>query len=182
MEYLFTSDEEPVKLTSSKPWHILSVDDDPMIHEITKLVISDIIFDNEKIKFSSANSAKEAIEYINNNDDIALILLDIVMEKEDSGFDVAEFVRNTKKNFHTRVVIRSGQPGAFLKEEVVQKYGIDGFTEKTDLTKNQLTTILYSSIRTYRDIRAVMDKNISLTKENTDLKKEISLLKEKDLI
>jgi len=180
MEFLFSEDTATTEENQSmQKWHILSVDDDPMIHEITKLVTSDFIFENQKIHFSSCNSAKEAIEFMQKNSDIALILLDVVMETENAGFDVADFVRNEQDNYSTRIIIRSGQPGAFLKEEVVKKFGIDGFAEKTDITKNLLSTILYSSIRTFRDINSVIKENETLLNDNADLRKKLEELEQK---
>ena len=46
---------------------------------------------------------------IGKNPDIAVILLDVVMEENNSGLEVARFVRETVKNHLTRIVLRTGR-------------------------------------------------------------------------
>jgi len=155
MAYMFDESKDISLETDKDFWHVLSVDDDASVHEITKLVLSHFSFEGKKIKLSTASSAEEAIEFLKKHSDISLILLDIVMEKEDSGFDVATFLRSEQNNHSSRIIIRTGQPGTFPEEEVIQNFDIDGFAEKTDLTKNRLSTIVYSALRSYRDITSI---------------------------
>jgi len=152
MSYLFEDEDIQENEVQEEYWHILSVDDEPSIHQITKLVLSGFSFENKKIKLSTANSAQEAIEYLKNHGDVALVLLDIVMERDDAGFDVANYLRDDVCNHTTRIIIRTGQPGSFPEHEVIEKFDIDGFAEKTDLTSDKLQTIIYSALRSYRDI------------------------------
>ncbi|MDF1882005.1 response regulator [Sulfurimonas sp. MAG313] len=154
MNYLFNEDENTIleEEVQEEFWHILSVDDEPSIHQITKLVLSGFSFENKKIKFSTADSAQEAISYLKKHKDVALVLLDIVMERDDSGFDVANFLREDEKNHTTRIIIRTGQPGNFPEHKILEEFDVDGFAEKTELSTEKLHTIIYSALRSYRDI------------------------------
>lgn len=155
MSYLFENEDITKNEVEEEYWHILSVDDEPSIHQITKLVLSGFSFENKKIKLSTADSAAEAIEYLKNHNDVALVLLDIVMERDDAGFDVANYLRDDICNHTTRIIIRTGQPGSFPEDKIVQDFDIDGFSEKTELTTEKLHTIVYSALRSYRDISSI---------------------------
>jgi len=160
MNFLF---EDEVETTTSEDiWHILSVDDEPSIHQVTELVLSGFSFENKKIKLSTADSASSAIEFLKKNSDVALVLLDIVMERDDAGFDVANYLREDINNHTTRIIIRTGQPGSFPEAEVIRKFDIDGFAEKTDLTTDKLQTIVYSALRSYRDIATITQCKLRL--------------------
>jgi len=191
MAYMFDNTatiEEVVETVKDEDfWHILSVDDEKAIQDITKLVLSDFTFEGKNLKIFTADSASEAISFLKKHHDIALVLLDIVMESDDAGFEVARFLRNEQKNHSTRIVIRTGQPGSFPEETVIQDFDIDGFAEKTDLTKQRLSTIVYSTLRAYRDIMAVEScklrlsslihsiNNLSEVKNFSDLEKQLKL-------
>lgn len=156
MSYLFEDEKVVVKdEIEGGYWHILSVDDEPSIHQITKLVLAGFTFENKKIKLSTASSAQEAIDYLKHHSDVALVLLDIVMERDDAGFDVANYLRSNENNHTTRIIIRTGQPGNLPEHEILKQFDVDGFTEKTELSTEKLHAIIYSSLRAYRDIVSI---------------------------
>lgn len=153
-DFVFLDEIETTEdLKTKQSYNILSVDDEQTIHEITNIALSSFIFDDAKLNIVSVNSAKEAKEYLKNNEDISLILLDIVMETNMAGFDVVKYVREDLKNNKTRIVIRTGQAGSLSEEQTMKNFDVDGYTEKTDLSVTKLFSIVYSSLRAYRDIK-----------------------------
>jgi PAS domain S-box-containing protein len=84
--------------------------------------------------------------------DVALVLLDVVMEEDDSGLKVARFIREELCNHFVRIVLRTGQPGQAPEEDVIVGYDINDYKEKTELTSKKLFTLMYSGLRAYRDI------------------------------
>lgn len=143
---------------AAKPWHVLVVDDDAMIHEVTRLSLKNIMVDDRPVELFSCYSGAEAREYIANHKDIALILLDVVMETNDSGLRLVEHIRNTLKNFGVRIVLRTGQPGDAPEESVIEKYDINDYKEKTELTRKKLYTLLHSSLRAYENYSAMQNQ------------------------
>lgn len=137
---------------TSGSYKILIVDDEEDIHQMTKAILKDFVFENKKLEFLSAYTGDQAIEILKDNHDIAMILLDIVMETEDAGLQVARRVREELKNQFVRIVLRTGHPGQAPEEEVIVKYDINDYKEKTELTSKKLFTLMYSSLRSYRDI------------------------------
>ena len=124
--------------SNSKPdlssWKILIVDDEDDVHRITKLAMLGITYDELPIEFLSAYSGKEACEIMAADEDIALVILDVVMETDTAGLDVASFIRRKLNNQLVRIVLRTGQPGQVPEDEIMEKYDINDYKEKTELS------------------------------------------------
>ncbi len=156
--YLFAAAEEQEAPTApeSMPtpnWKVLIVDDEPEVHTLTKLNLHSIGFRGAQIDFLSAHSAEEAEEYLAEMPDIAVILLDVVMESDDSGLKLVEKIRNEMNNQRVRIVLRTGQPGQAPEAEVVLKYDINDYRSKTDLTQERLITTVIGALRNYADMQ-----------------------------
>jgi response regulator RpfG family c-di-GMP phosphodiesterase len=137
------------------PWKVLLVDDEPDIHDITKLTLSRFRLDGRALAFLHAYSGAEAKEMLAREPDIALVFLDVVMEKEDSGLEVARWMREDLNNQFTRIVLRTGQPGQAPEERVIVNYDINDYKEKTELDRTKLFTTTFAALRAYRDIMKV---------------------------
>lgn len=153
---LLFSDDEPdsVELVEDiqAPWKVMIVDDEPSVHDVTQLSLSGTTFDGRGIEFISAFSGAEAKEAIADHPDTAIILLDVVMETDQAGLDVARFIREDAKNHAVRIVLRTGQPGQAPEQKVITEYDINDYKDKTELTAQKLFTLVYASLRSYRDI------------------------------
>ncbi|WP_019674564.1 SpoIIE family protein phosphatase [Arsukibacterium perlucidum] len=143
-------------------WTVLIVDDDPEIHQVTLLALRDFNFQNHKLKFISAYSAAEAKPILANNSDIALVLLDVVMETDDAGLTLVHYIRDTLQNHLVRIVLRTGQPGQAPEQKIVQDYDINDYRAKTELTVQRLTTTVLSALRAYTVIADLAKLNDTL--------------------
>jgi response regulator RpfG family c-di-GMP phosphodiesterase len=146
------------------PWKVLLVDDEPDIHDITKLTLSRFRLDGRGLSFVHAYSGEEAKQVLAREKDIALVFLDVVMEREDSGLEVARWMRQDLDNQFTRIVLRTGQPGQAPEERVIVDYDINDYKEKTELDRTKLFTTTFAALRAYRDIMKVEDaRRVQLT-------------------
>ncbi|CAO3399505.1 DUF3369 domain-containing protein [Azospirillum palustre] len=136
-------------------WTMLIVDDEPEVHAITKLVLSDFAFKGRKARFLSAHSAAEARRILARESDIALILLDVVMETEDAGLQLVHHIREELQNRNVRIILRTGQPGQAPERAVILDYDINDYKAKTQLTAQQLFTTTVAALRSYEDIVAI---------------------------
>jgi len=136
-------------------WTMLIVDDEPEVHSITKLVLSDFAFKGRKARFLSAHSAAEARRILARESDIALILLDVVMETEDAGLRLVHHIREELQNRNVRIILRTGQPGQAPERAVILDYDINDYKAKTQLTAQQLFTTTVAALRSYEDIVAI---------------------------
>jgi len=148
----FATAKPKLKATAFKPWKILVVDDDEEVHLVTKLVLRDKIVFGRPLEVLCARSAREAEELLRGHYDIACILLDVVMEENDSGLKFAKRLREELKNTSSRIVLRTGQPGQAPEGKVILEYAINDYKEKTELTDQKLFTAVVTAIRGYRDI------------------------------
>jgi response regulator RpfG family c-di-GMP phosphodiesterase len=143
---------------------VLLVDDEPDIHDITKLTLSRFRLDGRGLTFLHAYSGEQAKEVLAREKDIALVFLDVVMEREDSGLEVARWMRQDLDNQFTRIVLRTGQPGQAPEERVIVDYDINDYKEKTELDRTKLFTTTFAALRAYRDIMKVEDaRRVQLT-------------------
>ena len=140
---------------TEKPWKVLVVDDEEDVHTITQTVLSNFCFQNKKLQFFHAYSAKEAIEIMKKDNSIALILLDVVMEEDDSGLKVVQYIREVLQNHLVRIILRTGQPGSAPQEEVIVNYDINDYKEKTELTSQKLFTTLVTALRCYQTLESL---------------------------
>jgi response regulator RpfG family c-di-GMP phosphodiesterase len=146
------------------PWKVLLVDDEPDIHDITKLTLSRFRLDGRGLTFVHAYSGEEAKQVLAREKDIALVFLDVVMEREDSGLEVARWMRQDLDNQFTRIVLRTGQPGQAPEERVIVDYDINDYKEKTELDRTKLFTTTFAALRAYRDIMKVEEaRRVQLT-------------------
>ncbi len=150
-------DDDDIVLPDSQQagWKVMIVDDEPEVHRITKITLNKFEFDNRPIEFLHAYSAAEAKELLATTPDVALLLLDVVMEFDHAGLDVVKFVRDELQNKMVRIVLRTGQPGQAPEDDVVTNYDINDYKDKTELTSQKLRTLLRASLRSYRDIRTL---------------------------
>ncbi len=137
------------------PWTILIVDDDPEVHAITKLALRNFTFADRPVRFIDAHSGEEARRVLAEESQIALVLLDVVMETDDAGLRLVEHIRNELRNQRIRIVLRTGQPGQAPEKDVIVAYDINDYKSKTELTQERLYTTVVAALRAYEDIMAL---------------------------
>jgi response regulator RpfG family c-di-GMP phosphodiesterase len=133
-------------------WKILVVDDEEDVHKISKLVLSDLSFSGKGIEILSCYSRAEAEKTLKETPNIAIVLLDVVMEEDDAGLRLIQYIRETLNNKIVRIILRTGQPGQAPESKVIIQYDINDYKSKTELTAGRLITTVIASLRAYRDI------------------------------
>lgn len=181
-DFLFIDDsdeDEIIPLGSNDTWQVLIVDDDPEIHSVTQLALSDLVVLGRRLEYLHAYSGKDACQLIEANPDIVLVLLDVVMETDDAGLHVIKHVRDTLGRKDIRIVLRTGQPGYAPEESVIKEYDINDYKTKTELTRRKLVTTVFAAIRSFQQIATVNNNRIGLEKivsGATELSSKLSLL------
>ena len=140
---------------SYAPWRILVVDDDPEVHAVTELALRGVTFLDRPIEFLHAHSGAAAAEMLEREHDVALILLDVVMETDDAGLRLVQLVRGEMRNRKVRIVLRTGQPGQAPENEVILRYDINDYKAKTELTQQKLFSTVITALRGYQDLLAI---------------------------
>ena len=163
-ELIFAEEDEVEEKPIEASWKILIVDDEIEIHNITKLALKDFTFENKLITFISAYSGKEAKEMLQAHRDIALILLDVVMETEEAGLEVVKYIRDILDNQIVRIILRTGQPGQVPEDVVIVSYDINDYKTKTELTNKKLFTTVVTALRAFRSLTQIEASKSELEK------------------
>jgi diguanylate cyclase (GGDEF)-like protein len=145
--------DSPVETASGTPWTVLVVDDDAEVHAVTRLMLTHARIEGRGLNLLHAHSAAEARPMLARHGDIALVLLDVVMETEHAGLDLAQYVRDQLGNDAVRIVLRTGQPGQAPAHDVVARYNIDDYVAKSELTFERLQILVTTALRTYAQLR-----------------------------
>jgi CheY-like chemotaxis protein len=138
-----------------KSWLVLIVDDERDVHEVTELSLRGMVVEGRELQFLHAYSCAQAREIVATHADIAVILLDVVMESHDAGLQLVQVIRQECGRSSVRIVLRTGQPGFAPEIETIQKYDINDYRTKTELTQVRLFTSLAGAIRSYRHLVAM---------------------------
>jgi len=152
-EFLF-AEEEPLDAVINKfmPWKILIVDDEEDVHLVTKMVLEKMVFNGRGVEFIHAYSAREAKEVIVHHPDVAVAIVDVVMEQDDAGLQLIKWLRSVYGNRHLRIILRTGQPGMAPEDNIIEHYEINDYKAKSELSSQKLKTSIVAALRSYRDI------------------------------
>ena len=137
------------------PWTALVVDDDPAVHEVTRILLARASFENRSVTLHHAYSGEEARTFLDRHPETALVLLDVVMETDDAGLRLCGHIRETLGNHDIQIVLRTGQPGQAPEREVILNYEINGYFLKTELTAQKLHSIIICALRTWTYIKSL---------------------------
>lgn len=136
-------------------WKVLVVDDEPAVRKMTALNLTGFEFAGRGLSIIEAGSGHEAKGALDAHADIAVALIDVVMESDDAGLCLVEHIRNNLGNRLMRLIIRTGQPGLAPERYVVDTYDIDDYKDKTELTVQKLYTTVRTSLKAYRDLQTI---------------------------
>jgi len=176
-----SSPESEKTMANEDKWKILIVDDEEDIHSVTRIALKGFTFRGKSIEFYDAYSAKEAEEILKEHPDIALILLDVVMETTNAGLDLVKVIREKLGNKVTQIIVRTGQPGHAPEREVIISYEINDYKTKTELTSVKLFTVALASLRAYDSIQQIGRINEEFKKEiHQRIKREKILVSAKE--
>ena len=155
-KYIFNEEPAPQKQENAdNPWKVLIADDEEVIHKLTKMVLQNYSFEGRPIKLFGAYSGKETLKILDREKDIALVLLDVVMETEDAGLLCAMDIREKLKNNSVRIILRTGQPGQAPEKDIIVNYEINDYKAKSELTSQKLFTVITTSLRDYKHIDTI---------------------------
>ena len=136
-------------------WRVMIVDDDEDVHTTTTFALGNLDMQHRPLEFLHAYSAAQARELLARESDIAVILLDVVMEEDDAGLHLVRHIRETLKLADVRIILRTGQPGYAPEIDAIRDFDINDYKTKSELTRIKLYTTVTAAIRSYEQIRAI---------------------------
>ena len=145
---------------SDLPWRVLVADDDDDVLEVTALALDGMQVDQRPVELLFASTEAEARAYLESHD-VAVAILDVIMDTDRSGFDIAAWIRHTHRSRATRIVLRTGQPGQSDGQRAFHIGDINEFWLKTELGVGRMRATLSGLIRSYRDLIAMESARVA---------------------
>lgn len=136
-------------------WRILVVDDDADVHSTTTFALKNVEMQGRPLEFLHAYSAQEARALLEREPDIAVLLLDVVMERPDAGLQLVRQIREELGMIELRIILRTGQPGYAPELDAIRGYDINDYRTKSELTRTKLYTAVAAAVRSYQQLRAL---------------------------
>lgn len=179
--YEFSDDEETIP-SDNDSWVVYVTDDDKGTLKSTKAALENYTYNGKRLKlyfFKNAADTIASLELINP----AVILLDIVMENDRSGFTVIDYLRDYQKNDLTQIIVCTGQAGKTIMfpHEIALKYKINGFIDKTEKDYTKIRALVTTSLRIFELQNQLSLSNKRLEAINYSLIKFFNLTKNKNL-
>lgn len=143
-------------------WKVLIVDDEEDVHSLFRTIFSASTMEGRGLLFLSAYSARQAKETLLEHPDVAIIILDVVMEEKHAGLALVKDIREGIGNKLVRIILHTGQPGEAPESEVIQRYDINDYRIKTDIRRVHLETSLHCCLRSYAALQRLADLNRGL--------------------
>ncbi|MFL0810939.1 MAG: EAL domain-containing protein [Agarilytica sp.] len=140
---------------SELTWRVLIIDDEKDVHSATTFALRNTEVVGRSLEFLHATSAREAKTMLMVHKDIAVILLDVVMETPNAGLDLVPTIRDDLDIKDTRIILRTGQPNQAPEIEVIRDYDINDYKLKSELTQARLFASLTTAIRSYKQIKTI---------------------------
>jgi signal transduction histidine kinase len=141
----------------ARRWKIAVIDDEPAVHDGTRFALSDYRLNGQGLEILSAYSAAEGRQLMRSNPDVAVLLLDVIMESDTAGLELVEFIRHELKNEAVRIILRTGQPGQAPERRVIVDYDINDYKAKTELTADKLFTAMTAALRGYQQLQRMLE-------------------------
>ncbi|MCE3606288.1 EAL domain-containing protein [Massilia sp. P8910] len=145
----------PAAVGANGVWRVMIIDDDEDVHSTTTFALGNLDMQQRPLEFVHAYSAGQAREMLKHEHDIAVILLDVVMEQDDAGLHLVRYIRETLKLADVRIILRTGQPGYAPEIDAIRDFDINDYKTKSELTRIKLFTTVTAAIRSYEQIRAI---------------------------
>jgi signal transduction histidine kinase/HPt (histidine-containing phosphotransfer) domain-containing protein len=150
---------------AAPPWAILVVDDESDIHSMTGLLLADVTFQGRRLELISSFTTADARDVLEHRRDIAVVLLDVVMEEDDSGLKLVRWIRDELGNRDVRIILRTGQPGQAPQRDVIVDYDINDYKPKADLSAESLFTAVIAALRAFDQIQSIETRVAERTRE-----------------
>jgi diguanylate cyclase (GGDEF)-like protein len=167
----FLDDESVAGVTAGLVWRLMVIDDEPDVHRATTFALAGVKILGRPLQFLHAYSAAEATQMLRDEQEVAVVLLDVVMEREDAGLALVKTIRQELHLTELRIILRTGQPGYAPEIETIHDFDINDYKTKSELTRTKLYATVTAAVRAYEQIRkldqlAFYDRLCSLPNRN----------------
>lgn len=149
---------------AGRPWKVLIVDDDRDVRHVSALALRGLTVDDRPMELLFASNAAEARAILSVHDDIAVALVDVVMESMQAGLELICWIRSELSNWNVRLVVRTGEPGSAPEASVMANHELHDYLAKSETTARRLVSCVTGAIRAWRDQQTIRLQRSGLEK------------------
>ncbi len=131
---------------------ILIVDDDPEVLLATKMSLKRAQYQDGRFKLLTAASGREALEILRQTPDVAVTVIDQIMETETAGIEACLRIRRDLGLRRMRLILRSGVADRMPTGEGFAELELSSVLPKGEMTPESLLASLHSALDTYYTI------------------------------
>lgn len=153
-----------INLENKDNWKVLIVDENDFTHVDIKENINNLKFENKYINFYDAYTVGEAISILREENDMALVLINVDIETKDYGLKLVKHIRETLNLIDIRILLMIEDKDDSFKEDTILDYDINGCGEKSSFIYKKVKTEIVSALRCYRDIKKIKDNRDAMKK------------------
>lgn len=150
-DFVIVDDDHDHTLSGRGALTVLIVDDDKDVHDATAFALKNVEILGHPLHLLHTTQARDALRLIAEEPDIAVALIDVVMETPDAGLRLVKQIR-LRGFSRLRIILRTGQPGYAPELSVMRDYDINDYRTKTELTTSRLLSTLIAAARSYEQL------------------------------
>ncbi len=136
-------------------WKVLIVDDDRDVRHVSELALRGLTVDERPVELLFAANAAEARVVLSTHGDIAVAVVDVVMESRQAGLDLIRWIRAELGNWSVRLVVRTGEPGNAPEAAVMANHELHDYLSKSETTARRLVSCVTGAVRAWRDQQTI---------------------------
>lgn len=133
-------------------WHVLIVDDDPSVLGMTDLILRNAIIEGRKLRIHAARDACEARRLLTEIPDVAVAIIDLVLQGDESGLDLVRYIRKTLGNQSMRVVLHTARPTLAPERQALAEFEVNAYLDKASTNAARIHSTLLTWIRSYSEV------------------------------
>lgn len=165
---------------SSEPWHVLLVDDDPLVHRVARLTLRDLRYRDQPLLVHEAHNLQQAREHLAMHPHIAVAVIDVMLDGLPTGLQLVHHIRNESGNRAMRIVVSTGQGSLAPEFATIQAHEINAYLDKGQTDSARLCGAVLTGLRGYCEVDNLQGalrhvSRLALTDALTGLKNRLAL-------
>lgn len=157
--------------TAVPKWKILVTCADTLKTEHHYNPLDAFIYDDQAVTFLYASSQEDVLKILQEQKDIAVLLVDVSGENGEPGLKLIQRLRQDIGNKTTRIILFGVHSGYLQDWNILRQYDVNDYRDVSELTVPQLFTSLTVALQSYdrlisdEDNRQALQTILDVTKE-----------------
>jgi diguanylate cyclase (GGDEF)-like protein len=167
-------------MPTDDPWHVLLVDDDPLVHRVARLTLRALRYRDRPLLVHEARNLQQAREHIARHPHIAVAVIDVMLDGQPAGLQLVNHIRNELGNRLMRIVVSTGQCSLAPEFATIHDHEINAYLDKGQTDSARLCGAILTGLRGFCEVDHLQGalrhvSRLALTDALTGLKNRMAL-------